>query len=220
MCGTGLTRANIPQTSLAINSGATIHFFCNQDLLQSIKATKSIGIHCGGTTFDYAIVDRFHNELKHLPHPKGKICITKDGTSNPFSLGKLVKEGYRVTMDSNIENGINIYNKNGSYVHCVCVCVCVCVQDGLYCINLDNSGKYTNFLATVSKQKDYFTDVDNKRAALARYIQEYLCLPSDTNLANAIDKGGIEECRIERRYIKIDNVIFGPAKAAVEEKSA
>ena len=32
MCGNGLTRENIPQTSLAIDSGATIHFFSNEDL--------------------------------------------------------------------------------------------------------------------------------------------------------------------------------------------
>ena len=56
---------------------------------------------------------------------------------------------------------INIYNEDESYIKFVCV------QDGLYCINLDSSGEYTNFLTTVSKQKDHFSDVDKKRAALA-----------------------------------------------------
>ena len=54
--GSGMTRANVPQTSFAIDSGATIHFFSNQDLLQSVKAIKSMRIHCGGTTFDQAMV--------------------------------------------------------------------------------------------------------------------------------------------------------------------
>ena len=48
----GMTRANVPQTSLGIDSGATIHFFSNQDLLQLIKGTKLMKIRCGGTTFD------------------------------------------------------------------------------------------------------------------------------------------------------------------------
>ena len=54
----GMTKANVPQTSLALESGATIHLFSNQDLLQPIKATKPMKIHCGGTTFDQAIIGR------------------------------------------------------------------------------------------------------------------------------------------------------------------
>ena len=52
----GMTRA-VPQTSHALDSGATIHFFGNQDLLQSIKEIdKSMKINCGGTTFNQAMV--------------------------------------------------------------------------------------------------------------------------------------------------------------------
>ena len=40
MCGSGLTRVNIPQISLAIDSGATIHFFSNEDLLQLVQGNK------------------------------------------------------------------------------------------------------------------------------------------------------------------------------------
>ena len=49
----GLTRVNVPQLSLALDSGATIHFFSNQELLQSIKKSdRAMKIHCGGSTFD------------------------------------------------------------------------------------------------------------------------------------------------------------------------
>ena len=89
----------------------------------------------------------------------------------------------------------------------------------MYCINLDSSGEYTNLLTTVAQQKDHFSDVDNKRAALAQYIQECLCLLSNVDLTDAIDKGGIKECGIVRRHIKIANIIFGPAKVAVEGKT-
>ena len=88
-----------------------------------------------------------------------------------------------MTMDSDVENAINVYNEDGSYIQFVCV------QNGLYCINLNNSGEYTNFLTTVSEQKDHFSNVGNKKAALARYIQECLCLPSDIDVADTIDKG-------------------------------
>ena len=99
MCGSGLTRANVPQTSLAIDSGATIHFFSNKDLLQSVKVTKAVKIHCGGSTFDHVMVGQICNKLKHLSLPKGKICIAKNGIANLLSMGKLMKEGYQVTMD-------------------------------------------------------------------------------------------------------------------------
>ena len=213
MCSSGLTQTNVPQTLLVINSGATIHFSSNQDLLQSIKVTKLMTIYCGGSTFDHAMVGSIINELKHLSLPRGRICIAKKGIANLLSMDKMVKEGYHVTMDSNVENTINIYNEDGSYIKFVCV------QDGLYCINLNNNGEYTNFLTTVSKQKDHFSDVDNKKATLVRHIQECLCLPFDIDLADATDKGGIKDCDIDRRHIKITNVIFRPAKAAVEGKT-
>ena len=59
-------------------------------------------------------------------------------------------------MDSEVENAINVYNEDRSYIKFVCV------QEGLYCINLDNSGGYTNFITTVSDQKEHFSDNDKK----------------------------------------------------------
>ena len=54
---------------------------------------------------------------------------------------------------------------------------------------------------------------------MARYVQECLCLPSDKDMAETIEKGGIQECGIDRRHIKIANIIYGPARAAVEGKT-
>ena len=161
-------------------------------------------IHCGGSTFDQCMAGRIRKELEHLPLPRKKICIATNGIANLISMGKLVKEGYRVTMDSDVENAISVYNDDVSYIKFICI------QNGLYCINLDNSGDCTNFLTTVSEQKEHFSDVDNKKAALARYVQEYLCLPSDVDLADAIEKGGIQEYGVDRRHIKIANIIYGP----------
>ena len=113
-------------------------------------------------------------------------------------------------MDSDVEDAINVFNEDGSYIKFVCV------NDGLYCINLDDSGGHVNYLTTVSQQKDRFSDADNNGAELARYVQECLCLPSDKDFAEAIDTGGIKECGIDRRHIKIANIILGPAKASIE----
>ena len=157
----GRTRANISQISLATDIGATGHFFSNPKLLRSIKTIKTTKIHCGGTSFDQCEAGLIRKELQHFPLPRKKIFLAKDEIANLLSLGKLVKESFRVTMDSDVENAINVYNEDGLYIKFVCV------QDGLYCIDLGGNGGYTNFLTTVSEQKEHFSDVDNKKAALA-----------------------------------------------------
>ena len=82
----GKTRANVPQTSLAINSGATIHFFSNQELLQLIKPIKKMKIHWGGTSFDPCMAGPIRKKLQHLPLLMKKICIAKDRIANLLSM--------------------------------------------------------------------------------------------------------------------------------------
>ena len=161
------TRANVSQTSLAIDSGATVHFFRYCKLLRPIKTIKKTKIHYGGIFFDQCEAGLIRRNLQHLPLLRKKVYIASDyGIANLLSMGKLVQEGFWVTMDLDVENAINVYNEDGLYIKFVCV------QDGLYSIDLDNNGGYTNILTIVSDQKKHFSEVDNKKAALARYIQE------------------------------------------------
>ena len=51
-------------------------------------------------------------------------------------------------MNSDVENSINVFNEDGSYIKFVSV------NDGLYCITLDNSTGHVNYLTTVSEQKE------------------------------------------------------------------
>ena len=53
-------------------------------------------IHCGGSAFDQVMIGRLPGELNHLPLPKVEAYVAKDGIANLLSMGKLVKEGYRV----------------------------------------------------------------------------------------------------------------------------
>ena len=125
-------------------------------------------------------------------------------------MGKLVKGGFQGTMDLGVQNAINVYTEDESYIKFFCV------HGVLYCVNLDNNWGYTNFPTTLLDKKEQFSDVDNKEGALARYSQEYLYLLSDAGLADTIDNGCIQEFRIGQWHIKIANIIFGLAKATVE----
>ena len=55
------------------------------------------------------------------PLTRKKICIATDGIANLISMGMIVEEGYRFTMDSDVENAINVYNEDGSYIKFICV---------------------------------------------------------------------------------------------------
>ena len=68
-------------------------------------------IHCGESLFNQAMIGCLRDELKHLPLPKGELCVAKDGIANLLFMRKLVKEGYHVQMDSDVENVINFLTK-------------------------------------------------------------------------------------------------------------
>ena len=212
-----MTRANVQQNSLVLDSGATIHFFSNEDLLymlREMKESEKFTIHCGGRSFKLGTVGKLRKELQHLPLPKEDICLYTDGVANLLSMSRLVKEGYRIQMDSDIENAINVFNEDGSYVKFRCA------DGGLYLLDIDDSSDATNiFFTTVAEEKGNFSPIDSKRAEHARYIQKCLCLPSDVDFGDALDKGSIQECGIDRRHIKIANIIWGPAKASIEGKT-
>ena len=91
------------------------------------------------------MLEESKKELEYLPLPRKKICIATNGIANLISMGKLVEENYCVTMDSDVENAINVYNEDESYIKFVCV------QNGLYYIDLDDNSDLANFLTIVSE---------------------------------------------------------------------
>ena len=120
-----MTRANVQQTSLVLDSGVTIHFFSNADLLymlQENKESEKYTVHCGGQSSKHGTMGRLKNELQHLPLLKEEICLYTDGVANLLSMSSLVKEGYRIQIDSDVENAINFCNEDGLYVNQIQVC--------------------------------------------------------------------------------------------------
>ena len=96
------------------------------------------------------MIGPLQDKMKHLSLPKGDVCIAKDDIANLFVHGEILKEGYRIQIEFDVENTINVFNEDRSYIKFVCV------QDGLYWINLDNSDERVNYFTTVSKQKNHF----------------------------------------------------------------
>ena len=113
--------------------------------------------------------------------------ITKDGISNLLSLEQLTKH-YQMTLDTNVENAFYVYKEDGSYIKFECK------NDGLYCLDVDDGLGHINFLTTVNDQNQLFSGLDVKRATLAKYIQECLCLPSNKDFLGGLKTVEIKEC--------------------------
>ena len=172
------TRTNMPQTVLVLDSGATIHFFSNERMTKNIHDDEEpIEIYCGGKLWNQYTVGELWDELKHLLLPQGSMDITKDRIGNLLSLGQLAKH-YQKILDNDIENAFYVYNNDRSYIKFECK------KDGLHCLDVDDGSGHTNLVTIVKVQKDLSSDLDVKRATLARYIQEYLYLPSDKDFSN------------------------------------
>ena len=85
-------RGKVSPWKLILDSGATVHFFCNKYLLQNIRnASNNIKIHCGGKSWDHSCVGDLADELKNLPLPQGEILYTKEGIGNLVSMGRMIK---------------------------------------------------------------------------------------------------------------------------------
>ena len=97
-------RGKVSPWKLILDSGATVHFFCNKYILQNIrKATNNIKIHCRGKSWDHSCVGDLADELKNLPLPLGEIFYTKNRIGNLVYMGRMSKY-CRTFMDTSIDN--------------------------------------------------------------------------------------------------------------------
>ena len=156
-------RGKVSPWKLILDSGATVHFFCNKYLLQNIRnASNNIKIHCGGKSWDHSCVGDLADELKNLPLPEGEILYTKDGIGNLVSMGRMSKH-CRIFMDTSIDNAFYVFNQDNSYVR-----YAYDEELGLYTMTIDHKEEAINFVTTVTEQEKHFSEIDVKRAKKAR----------------------------------------------------
>jgi hypothetical protein len=138
--------------------------------------------------------------------------LHKDSVANLLLLA-LLSKSHRVTLDTKVDNAFYVYKDNGEYIRFKLE------SNGLYCLHVDDGTSPATLLTTVDEEKKLFPALDVKRATLARYVQNYLCLPSDEDFANGIETGGIMECGVSRWNIGIAKAIFGPNKHSIQGKT-
>jgi hypothetical protein len=205
-----------PRTSIALDSGSSIHIFKDAFLLMDIQSddNQSIGVRTTDSKFRVSDMGRLCDDLNALPLPSDGYYFYPKGVANILSLA-LLAETKRVVMDSAIDNAIYVFNEDGSYVRFAKT------TNGMYCIDITTNDDNHIVLAhqTVKGESAHFSAIDCRRAAKVRELQEALACPSDFDLANAIEHNVIGNNPFTRRDVRIAKKIFGPDVPSMKGKT-
>ena len=99
-----------------MDSGALIPLISNKDFLDNIlPLERSKEINLGGCQFQLRLRGSLSKALHHLPLPKKGYFYDPDAVINLLSMAK-VSDYHRITMDTDIDNTIYVYNDDGSYI--------------------------------------------------------------------------------------------------------
>ncbi|OEU05712.1 hypothetical protein FRACYDRAFT_258571 [Fragilariopsis cylindrus CCMP1102] len=205
-----------PRTTIAIDSGSTIHIFKDAFLLADIQADEnsSISVRTTDSKFQIKDIGRLCDDLDTLPLPSDGYYFYPNGVANLLSLAMLT-DTKRVVMDSAIDNAIYVFNDDGSYIRFGKT------SNGMYCIDITTDDDHHIVMAhqTVKGESAHFSAIDCRRAAKVRDLQEALACPSDFDLANAIEHNVIGNSPFTRRDVRIAKQIFGPDVPAMKGKT-
>jgi hypothetical protein len=205
-----------PRTTIALDSGSSIHIFKDAFLLTAIHSDDkhSIGVRTTDSKFRVNDIGRLCDDHNTLPLPSEGYYYYPKGVANILSLA-MVSETKRVVMDSAIDNAIYVFNEDGSYIRFSCT------PNGMYCIDINTDEDDHVVLAhqTVQGESAHFSAIDCRRAAKIRELQEVLACPSDIDLANAVEHNIIGNNPFTRRDIRIAKKIFGPDVPSMKGKT-
>ena len=92
-----------------LDTASTTHLITNKNLVNNIKTTTSNqGVISNGGTLDVSETATMTGI--------GKVPFSEDGIANLLSMAKLVDAGFRVFIDTAIEDAILLYTKDGRVI--------------------------------------------------------------------------------------------------------
>jgi hypothetical protein len=205
-----------PRTSIALDSGSSIHIFKDNFLLQDITEddSKMIGVRTTDSRFKINKLGNLCDDLMTLPLPSEGYYYYPKGVANILSLA-MIAETKRVVMDTAIDNAFYVFNEDGTYIRFART------NNGMYCIDIGADDNDTMVMAhqTVKGESAKFSALDCRRAEKIRDLQEVLACPSDFDLANAVEHNVIGNNPFTRRDVRIAKQIFGPDEPAMKGKT-
>ena len=191
---------------LLLDSQSSCNIICNPDLVNNIHkhpAGGTVWIHCNART---KIVDT----VADLPG-LGMVWSDESCIANCLSLAR-VSDHFRVTLDTAVSQGIFVHRSNGTarrFDRTEC---------NLYACDLSQEEEFM-LVTTVSGQKEYYSDLDIRRAEKAQKLQETMGFPSLKAFLHMVDNNMIKNCPITRRDVMMAEDIFGVNVNIVKGKS-
>ena len=125
----------------------------------------------------------------------GMVWFNRDCIANCLSLA-LVSDDFRVSLDTAVTQGFFVHREDGTtrrFDRDKC---------NLYICDLRNNEE-TVLITTVNGQKEYYSDIDIRRAKAARKLQETMGYPSKRAFLHMIDNNLIKNCPVTRRDVMI-----------------
>ena len=198
--------AGISRGWILLDSQSTIDVFSNADLLTKIhRVDTTLRIRCnaGMKTTDY----------RGYLSGYGWVWYYPQGIANILSLSR-VKERYRVTYDSALDNCFHVHKENGKLLKFKEA------QRRLYYFDTDNREEVgTMLITTVEGNKSKLSARDVVQATRARQLQRILGRPSTADFIRYVASNEIPNCPITVQDIKNAEFIWGRELGCLKGKT-
>ena len=201
----------LPPEWILLDNQSTVDVFTNRHLLKNIRRSKKdMFIHC---TTGVAKT----NLIGDLPG-HGTVWYHPNGIANILSLSK-VKEKYRVTFDSDINNQFIIRRTDGMQQ------IFQQSSRGLYFLDTSltpqpaTGTNGTVLVTTVADNANNISNADYAQAMLAWKIQKIIGRPTTRTFIYFIDNNLLPNCPVNCRDVLRAKQIFGPDIGSLKGKT-
>ena len=141
----------------------------------------------------------------------GNVPFSDEGIANLSSMAKLIDAGFRITMDTDKEDAINVYTKDNriiKFTHS---------KNGLYFH--DTEDRKMTFLNSQYENSLLYTCKQVKEAKVVCDLYRKMSYPSINDFKNAVKYNMIDDCPVKVEHINVAEDIFGKDIHALKGKT-
>ena len=165
-----------------------MYLFSNRNLTSNIWNANNIpGVVSTVGTLDV-------NQMAHIKGI-GDVPFSNEGITNLLSMTKWIDSGFRIKMDTDIENAVDVYTNNNRIIKFTRS------KNGLYFH--DTEDRQMVFLNSQYENSLLYTCRQVKEAKIARDLYRKMSYPSINDFKNAVKYNMIDDCPVKVEHIKV-----------------